>query len=286
MLANAVWRAGRKCAVLRGLAMALLEALLPWAEGGVVAEALQPHLLLALISCLDEEDAGTRATALRALVPLLALQPADGVAAEGLMGPEDYKRLYPELLKRLDDALVGLRIQACAVLGELIAAVGVWHARMLASVRAAGGDATAGLSGPTTITLPGGGYAQVRLDDVHWREIVEALGVHLDDPLDAVQEAVAHAPIHVHAHAGGGGGGGGGDGDGDGDGNNSIRASNPHSGGGSKGGTGATAHRTGGAGSRCPQRPVQGCAASCAGVVGGGSLLLTMLSLARCQMPS
>uniref|UniRef100_A0A8C6NH69 Dynein axonemal assembly factor 5 n=1 Tax=Nothobranchius furzeri TaxID=105023 RepID=A0A8C6NH69_NOTFU len=152
LLPNLVWRAGRTAGAVRTSALSCLLALL---HGGSItshvlkceAEQLSPRVF----SALEEDSQTSRLFACRSLSAML-----------GLIGTslhhEALNKIYPELLKRLDDSSEEVR-------GIALQAVGLW------------------LSSLTTDYNP-------ELCAPHLQLLFQQLLLHLDDPNSSVQDQV------------------------------------------------------------------------------------------------
>ena len=82
---------------------------------------------------------------------------------------ENFKLIYPELLKRLDDSQDTARISVCKTLKKFSKACSRWSKRM-EGVEAEDGE-----------------YIEKKLDNVHWETIVKTLTIHMDDLNEDVQ---------------------------------------------------------------------------------------------------
>ncbi|XP_036409022.1 dynein assembly factor 5, axonemal-like [Megalops cyprinoides] len=118
LLPNLVWHAGRTAAAIRTTTLTCLLALL---RGGAITpaqlvnvqEKLTPHILAAL----DEDSQMSRLLACRSTSSLLRL------IGEGLH-PDALNKIYPELLKRLDDSSEEVREVALGALGRWLSCLG------------------------------------------------------------------------------------------------------------------------------------------------------------------
>ncbi|XP_038547860.1 dynein assembly factor 5, axonemal-like [Micropterus salmoides] len=120
LLPNLVWHAGRTPAAVRTSALSCLLALL---HGGAVTPAqllcLEVKLSPLVLSALDEDSQMSRLFACRSLSTILQLIGTS-------LHPEALNKIYPELLKRLDDsseevrgvALQALRLWLCSLTKE------------------------------------------------------------------------------------------------------------------------------------------------------------------------
>ncbi|CAN0214737.1 unnamed protein product [Lampetra fluviatilis] len=150
---NLVWHAGRTAAAIRTTAVSCLWALL---HGGMVtpeqASAVSGELLPQAVAVLDEDSKTSRLLACRALRIVLQLLSEKGCDADAL------NKIYPEVLKRLDDASDEVRIAAARCFSAWFGCVG--------------GDYDRGL------------YR------AHLEFLYRGLLVHLDDPDAGIQAAV------------------------------------------------------------------------------------------------
>uniref|UniRef100_A0A3B4U6T4 Dynein axonemal assembly factor 5 n=1 Tax=Seriola dumerili TaxID=41447 RepID=A0A3B4U6T4_SERDU len=112
LLPNLVWHAGRTAAAVRTSALSCLLALL---HGGAITpgqllcleEKLSPHVL----SALEEDSQMSRLLACRSVSTILRLIGTS-------LHPEALNKIYPELLKRLDDSSEEVRSVALQALGH------------------------------------------------------------------------------------------------------------------------------------------------------------------------
>lgn len=149
---NLQWRAGRTAAAIRTAAVSCLWTLissgaLSAAQVQGVRETLTPQVL----TTLEEDSPTTRLTSCRILDAFLKTS-GDTIDVEKLI------KIYPELLKRLDDVSQEVRLAAAAALASWLRCVGT-------------GD--------------GRSYYQS-----HVQHLYQELLVYLDDPESAVQDAV------------------------------------------------------------------------------------------------
>jgi dynein assembly factor 5 len=129
---NLVWRAGKPAEHVRLAAMTCLSKLLPL--GVVIASALAKQLEAALpivMTCLDDDNVNTRRLSCAVLEAVRSFstfvpaalssththQPSCGQVLRKLpprlVKEEWTRKIYPELLKRLDDASDGVRLAVC-----------------------------------------------------------------------------------------------------------------------------------------------------------------------------
>ena len=90
-------------------------------------------------------------------------------------------------MKRLDDAQDDIRIQVSAVLVTFFTSASAWLNRMKAEYPTESGQSIMAADGVTLVEL--------RLDDVHWRTMLEAICIHLDDSQLAVQVCRIFPPL-------------------------------------------------------------------------------------------
>ncbi|XP_014839107.1 PREDICTED: dynein assembly factor 5, axonemal [Poecilia mexicana] len=152
LLPNLVWHAGRTAAAVRTSALSCLLALL---HGGAVTPgqllSLEEKLSPLVLSALDEDSQMSRLLACRSLSATLQLVGTS-------LHHEALNKIYPELLKRLDDSSQEVRSAA-------LRAVALW------------------LSSLT------GGY-DPELCAPHLQLLFQQLLLHLDDPDSSVQDQV------------------------------------------------------------------------------------------------
>uniref|UniRef100_A0A8C4GNC1 Dynein axonemal assembly factor 5 n=1 Tax=Dicentrarchus labrax TaxID=13489 RepID=A0A8C4GNC1_DICLA len=152
LLPNLVWRAGRTAAAVRTSALSCLLALL---HGGAITPGqllcLEEKLSPLVLSALEEDSQMGRLLACRSLSTILKLIGTS-------LHPEALNKIYPELLKRLDDSSEGVR-------GVTLQALGLW------------------LSSLTKDYNP-------ELCAPHLQFLFQQLLLHLDDPDSSVQDRV------------------------------------------------------------------------------------------------
>ena len=160
LLPNLVWRAGKAAEQVRLASMLCLSRLLALPRDDLItAEQLAQQTegaLPVLISSLDDDNVETRGLTCTVLTHALRrLGPA------GLLTSENVRALYPELLKRLDDASDDVRMRVCEPLLALIAAF------RYSSVHADGAN----------------------FDRTNFQYLLRGLLVHLDDASPDIQQA-------------------------------------------------------------------------------------------------
>ncbi|ORY24853.1 ARM repeat-containing protein [Rhizoclosmatium globosum] len=196
VMPSAIWKPGRKLGLLRGLGMSILVSLLdPTATTqkneflGYVPKAVVDSLveteggqyLPVTVACLDEEEVETRLTAVKALKFLL-----DGGADAGVSFiAQNFKTVYPDLIKRLDDASDSVRVAASGGIVSLANAIQFWYTQHPAEQ-----DGQNGM-------LVDGVYVETRLDSVHWVEMIKGIVIHVDDANSEVAEAASAALVAV-----------------------------------------------------------------------------------------
>ena len=109
LVPNLVWRAGKAAEHVRLAAMTGVARLLPLPslKPSQLSSQLE-ELMPVLTSCLDDDAVETRRVSCSAVNSLLLK------LGKGGLGEDRTRKLYPELLKRLDDASDEVRMQACA----------------------------------------------------------------------------------------------------------------------------------------------------------------------------
>ncbi|XP_067427259.1 dynein axonemal assembly factor 5-like isoform X1 [Thunnus thynnus] len=152
LLPNLVWHAGRTAAAVRTSVLSCLLALL---HGGAVTPGqllcMEEKLILQVLSALEEDSQTGRLLACRSLSTILRLIGSS-------LHPEALNKVYPELLKRLDDSSEEVR-------GVALQALGLW------------------LSSLTKDYNP-------ELCAPHLQFLFQELLLHLDDPDSSVQDQV------------------------------------------------------------------------------------------------
>jgi len=157
LVPNLVWRSGKAAEHVRLAAMTSIAKLLPL--GALTAAQLSAQVeeaLPVLTSSLDDDNVETRRLGCVAMGALL-----DKLGVRGLDN-ERMRKLYPELLKRLDDASDAVRLQVCPTLLAYFAATqysAVWD-------------------------------DQHNLDKSNYQYLLRGLLVHLDDPSPEIQQAL------------------------------------------------------------------------------------------------
>ncbi|XP_036169739.1 dynein assembly factor 5, axonemal isoform X5 [Myotis myotis] len=153
LVPNLQWRAGRTAAAIRTAAVSCLWALISSEVLSATqqVEDVRETLLPPVLTALEEDSQMTRLTSCRIVSAFLK---SSGGASE----PDKFIKIYPELLKRLDDVSTEVRLAAASALA-------VW----LECIRNDGAEAC---------------YQR----DV--QHLYKELLVYLDDPDSAVQDAV------------------------------------------------------------------------------------------------
>ncbi|KAI9203339.1 armadillo-type protein [Polychytrium aggregatum] len=182
LLKNGIWKPGRKHAALRAAVVHALMLALSSHSGdtsvvgvvsvGVLNQYIGTDVIPVLISCLDEDEIAVRKDTLSCIHTLLN---CSGIRFTGDL----FRKLYPEIVKRLDDANDEIRIATCAVLQTLFDAVEAWEARR----------AVERPSEPQDHYID-----DVKFDSVHWMSIVKILTIHMDDSNPGLQ-AATHAAL-------------------------------------------------------------------------------------------
>ncbi|KAI9366152.1 armadillo-type protein [Zopfochytrium polystomum] len=203
LLPTATWKPGRKLSRLRLLSIQSLVRLLegPHREGHFESNGIgwipsstveswlaESHRYLPVtLGALDEDEISLRMAGLTALRLLL-----EGCCARPTvrMHAFNFKQIYPELLKRLDDAADDVRVAACTVVISMTRAIAVWHIQMDAHCHS-------GIRGPEEAAVDGDSvpdaYVETRLDNVHWSAMLRGVVVHTDDSNPMVQDAALNA---------------------------------------------------------------------------------------------
>jgi dynein assembly factor 5, axonemal len=93
----------------------------------------------------------------------------------------NFKLLYPELLKRLDDASDDIRIQACSTISAFANSLLSWNKQWESHYTSSSQENNGGFVGPY------GTFIETRLDDVHWNEMIKGVLIHVDDSSVVIQ---------------------------------------------------------------------------------------------------
>jgi len=157
LVPNLVWRAGKAAEHVRLAAMTGVDLLLPLAalKPSQLAKQLD-DLLPVLTSCLDDDSVETRRISCSVTNSLLSK------LGRGGLNEDRARKLYPELLKRLDDASDAVRLQACAPITAFFEALdysSIWN-------------------------------QAANFDKANYQYLLRGLLVHLDDPSLEIQEAI------------------------------------------------------------------------------------------------
>ncbi|KAI8811252.1 armadillo-type protein [Cladochytrium replicatum] len=205
-----VWKAGLKAQRYRGHALAVFHRLVAGGEiknrgnttliGYIPVDVLardgkELKLITKLAGCLEEDEGSMRLESARIVGDLAKgsreLDSMCGKYAGAVLviDGSEYKVLYVELMKRLDDAKDEIRVEAAKALGELVKAMGAWETRMVD----VGGEEGKG----KTAVVVEGQVMEVRLDEMHWEQMVKGMAVHMDDTNVSIQESVRDALCEV-----------------------------------------------------------------------------------------
>ncbi|KAI8927803.1 armadillo-type protein [Entophlyctis helioformis] len=156
--------------------MQLIKGIIGLLRVDTVNALLETDLLPVVMSNLDDDEVATRQATLE-IMSLLLGSHVDWKAPE-------LKKVYPELLKRMDDAQDSLRILCATVWRSFFAAVSAWLARV-AHLRTAASDLKL-----SVVQAADGSVVEVGLDSVHWHAMIKGLLIHMDDTNSQVQDAV------------------------------------------------------------------------------------------------
>ncbi|XP_065647436.1 dynein axonemal assembly factor 5 isoform X2 [Hydra vulgaris] len=105
ILPNCIWKAGRIAAAVRSVAMSFLWALLQSVLHGNELKKVFNELQMQIITCLDDHNETTRLVTIKVLLKILRV-------CKGEFTVLQLHAIYPEFLKRLDDASDSVRIVA------------------------------------------------------------------------------------------------------------------------------------------------------------------------------
>jgi len=157
LVPNLVWRAGRAAEHVRHAAMTGVDRLLPLpALKSSQLQSQLGELMPVLHSCLDDDNSETRRISCSVTTALLRK------VGKGGLGEERTRKLYPELLKRLDDASDEVRLQSCAPIVAFFESLdysAIWN-------------------------------QNATFDKANYQYLLRGLLVHLDDPSPEIQEAI------------------------------------------------------------------------------------------------
>ncbi|KAJ3055054.1 HEAT repeat-containing protein 2 [Rhizophlyctis rosea] len=195
VIPNAVWKAGRKQAVVRDITMRVLLALLQNGEYGgksvglldvaAVESVLSQDLLPIIVSCMDDDNVEERRTTLGITDILLR--------SEVRFNGPAIKLLYPELLKRMDDAHDDIRIQTANIWRSFFIVISKWFSNVQSLRDQAPGIVSVLVDEQGQVVGENGSLVEIALDDVHWHAIVKGLTVHMDDTNSQIQDTVREA---------------------------------------------------------------------------------------------
>lgn len=93
-----------------------------------------------------------------------------------------FKKLYPELIKRMDDAKDEIRIQTCVTWGHFFSAVNIWNTEMKPACEKYDPSGTM-----NSVLDEAGALLELRLDQSHFEAILKGLTLHLDDVNNTLQ---------------------------------------------------------------------------------------------------
>jgi len=159
LLPNLVWRAGKAAEHVRLASALCLSKLvpLPHLSGAVLSAHLDDALPL-FTSILDDDNSETRRLSCDIFASALPRLTAAALTSDTV------RKLYPEMLKRLDDASDAIRLKVCTA---ILALVGCFSYSAI--------------------------YASSsNLDKTNYQYFLRGLLVHLDDPSPQIQHAVSH----------------------------------------------------------------------------------------------
>lgn len=183
VLVGCIWRAGRKAIALREISIHLLLVLLSLFESSeitpLITSMFNNDILSTILSNLDDDLQTTRQNSLAILTYLFKIN---------IWGAEAFKKVYPEILKRLDDAKDPVRIQSCEVLQSFFSAVKLWIS-VFDDLKKQILQEDLGKS----VVVHDGVLMEISLDPRHFESILDSLIIHMDDSNLKVQEAVFNA---------------------------------------------------------------------------------------------
>ncbi|TSK87498.1 Dynein assembly factor 5, axonemal [Bagarius yarrelli] len=117
LLPNLVWHAGRVAAAVRTSALSCLLALL---HGGAISKEqvldMETEFSACLISALDEDSQLSRLLACRSISSFITV-------SDRCLNPDTLNKIYPELLKRIDDSSQDVRAEALKALSAWLSSL-------------------------------------------------------------------------------------------------------------------------------------------------------------------
>jgi dynein assembly factor 5 len=184
-IANGIWRAGKKASVIRSKDMECFLAFLSLQDKQVendkriiesqcIENIMEKELLPVLISCLEDDDVNTRENVLKIFNKLFHKDYCKAYSAE------IFKKIYPELLKRMDDASDIIRDQTSKTFQYIFECISYWQ-DYIQNAEIDSGEA----------------YVEKSLDDVHYQTIIKGLAIHLDDSNNLIQNSVCDTFKHL-----------------------------------------------------------------------------------------
>lgn len=185
VLRSCLWKAGKKPALIRTLATELFVILLNLYTAEEATVFIQPlfttDVIPSLCSNLDDDEQATRQNCLACISFLFGCK---------LWDAESIKKVYPELLKRMDDAKDQVRIETANVWALFFPAVQQWISSM-SHIRA-----QLPVEDQDKMTVVQDGVViEFGLDYGHYETIVDGLLIHMDDANHLVQESVCAALV-------------------------------------------------------------------------------------------
>ncbi|OUM70216.1 hypothetical protein PIROE2DRAFT_37495, partial [Piromyces sp. E2] len=174
-IANGIWRAGKKATIIRARDMECFLAYLNLQDklgeneeriidSQCIEDVMEKELLPVLISCLEDDDVNTRENVLKIFIKLFHKDYC------GAYNAELFKKIYPELLKRMDDASDVIRDQTAKTFPYLFNCVVQWQDH-IQNVEMDSSES----------------YVEKSLDDVHYQTMIKGLAIHLDDSNNIIQ---------------------------------------------------------------------------------------------------
>ena len=173
ILPCATWKAGKQMVKVRGLAikcwLLLTDEYIPKSiyfnrnETDIDGDfsIFRTKFITLIGNCMDDDDINSRVNTLKLCIKFFSSRIFHTIS--------QFKYIYPEILKRLDDSIDSVRILSCESLVSLIDCMEYFHSNFKES-----GD---------------GVYIESALDNVHFETIIKTVTVHMDDMNVEVQEA-------------------------------------------------------------------------------------------------
>jgi dynein assembly factor 5, axonemal len=180
-LKNCIWKAGRKALHLRSIAVQLVNSMIyhlkEHTHGISILEPLfDSDILPVVLTNLDDDQLSTRRDCLFILDSLLPLKFFKGTLYSNVA--ESFKKVYPELLKRMDDAKDDIRIQVGSTWEYYFESISQWRNDMQSVKQSLPEEEReqCAIVHPETKEI-----IEIDIECSHFETILDGLFVHLDD---------------------------------------------------------------------------------------------------------